>query len=44
MSATIISAPARTAFVDRELHVGNGYVMLGVGLALIAVSGWLAYT
>jgi regulator of protease activity HflC (stomatin/prohibitin superfamily) len=45
MSATIISAPpARTAFVDRELRAGNGYVMLGIGLALIAVSCWLAYT
>jgi regulator of protease activity HflC (stomatin/prohibitin superfamily) len=45
MSATMISAPpARSAFVDRELHAGNGYVMLGIGLALIAVSCWLAYT
>ena len=45
MSATIISAPpARSAFVDRELHAGNGYVMLGIGLALVAVSCWLAYT
>lgn len=45
MSATIISAlPARTAFVDRKLPAGNGYVMLGIGLALIAVSCWLAYT
>ena len=45
MSATIISAPpAHSAFVDRELHAGNGYVMLGIGLALIAVSCWLAYT
>jgi hypothetical protein len=45
MSATIISAPpARTAFVDRELHAGNGYVMLGIGLALIAISCWLVYT
>ncbi len=45
MSATIISAPpARSAFVDRELHAGNGYVMLGIGLGLIAVSCWLAYT
>jgi regulator of protease activity HflC (stomatin/prohibitin superfamily) len=44
MSATIISAlPARTAFVDRKLPAGNGYVMLGIGLALIAVSCWLAY-
>src|ERR1700730_3873551 len=45
MSATIISAPpARSAFVGRELHAGNGYVLWGSGLALIAVSGWLAYT
>ena len=45
MSATIISAPpAHSAFVDTELHAGNGYVMLGIGLALIAVSCWLAYT
>ena len=45
MTATIISAlPARTAFVDRKLPAGNGYVMLGIGLALIAVSGCLAYT
>ena len=45
MSATIISAPsARRAFVDKELHTGNGYVMLAIGLALIAFSCWLAYT
>ena len=45
MSATIISAPpARNVFVDQELHASNGYVMLGIGLALIAVSCWLAYT
>ena len=45
MSATIISTPpARSAFVDRELHAGNGYVMLGIGLALIAVACWLTYT
>ena len=44
MSATIISVPPdRSAFVDRELHAGNGYVMLAIGLASIAVSGWLAY-
>jgi len=45
MSATIISAArARSAFVDKELHAGNGYVMLGIGLALIAVACWLTYT
>jgi regulator of protease activity HflC (stomatin/prohibitin superfamily) len=45
MSGRIISAPpARSAFADRELHAGNGYLMLGIGLAAIAVSCWLAYT
>jgi regulator of protease activity HflC (stomatin/prohibitin superfamily) len=44
MSATLFSAPrARSAFVDKELHVGNGYAMLALGLALIAIAGWLAY-
>jgi regulator of protease activity HflC (stomatin/prohibitin superfamily) len=44
MSATIIPAPPiRRAFVDKELHSGNGYVMLAIGLALIAVACWLAY-
>jgi regulator of protease activity HflC (stomatin/prohibitin superfamily) len=44
MSATITSAPpTRSAFANRELHVGNGYVMLTIGLALIAVACWFAY-
>jgi regulator of protease activity HflC (stomatin/prohibitin superfamily) len=42
MSATIIS-PARSVFVDKELDAGSGYVMLAIGLALIALFGWLAY-
>src|SRR5215472_7994295 len=45
MSPTLMSAPrARSALVDKKLHVGNGYVMLAIGLASIAVSCWLAYT
>jgi regulator of protease activity HflC (stomatin/prohibitin superfamily) len=45
MSATIGSAaPARSTFVDKELRVGNGYVMLATCIGLIAVSCWLAYT
>src|SRR5262249_57501971 len=45
MSATMVSAPpARSRFVDKELRAGNGYVMLALGVALIAVSCWLAYT
>jgi len=45
VSPTLISTPrARSALVDKEIHVGNGYVMLAIGLALIAVACWLAYT
>ena len=44
MSATVISAaPVRSAFADKQLHAVNGYAMLAIGLALIAVSCWLAY-
>jgi regulator of protease activity HflC (stomatin/prohibitin superfamily) len=45
VSPTLISTPrARGVFVDKELHVGNGYVVLAIGVALIAVACWLAYT
>jgi regulator of protease activity HflC (stomatin/prohibitin superfamily) len=44
MSAMIISAPpARSAFVDKRLHAVNGYVMLSLGIALVAFSCWFAY-
>lgn len=44
MPAAITSTPpARGAFVDKELHAGNGYVMLGIALGLIAVFVWLVY-
>ena len=44
MSATIISAPpVRGALADRELDAVNGYVMLAIGLASIAICCWLAY-
>lgn len=45
MSPTLISSPrARSALVDKKLHVGNGYVMFAIGLTLIVVAGWFAYT
>jgi regulator of protease activity HflC (stomatin/prohibitin superfamily) len=45
MSATIIPAPPpRSAFVDKELRSGNGYVMLAIGFALIALACWIAFT
>jgi regulator of protease activity HflC (stomatin/prohibitin superfamily) len=44
LSATIISTPpVRGAFADRELDAVNGYVMLAIGLASIAICCWLAY-
>ena len=44
MPATIIPAPpARSAIVDTQLHSGNGYVMLAIGFALIALACWLAF-
>jgi regulator of protease activity HflC (stomatin/prohibitin superfamily) len=44
MTASIMSVPpSRGTFGDKELHTGSGYLMLAIGLALIAVSCWLAY-
>jgi regulator of protease activity HflC (stomatin/prohibitin superfamily) len=44
MSATITSAPSpRRIFVDKELWACNGYVMLAIGLALIALFCWVAF-
>ena len=33
--------PPRSTFVDRELRAISGYLMIAIGLALIAVCGWL---
>jgi regulator of protease activity HflC (stomatin/prohibitin superfamily) len=42
LSATIISAPpVRGAFADKELHAVNGFVMLAIGMASIAIGIWL---
>jgi regulator of protease activity HflC (stomatin/prohibitin superfamily) len=44
LSATIISAPpVRGAFADKELDAVNGYVMLAIGLASIAICCWFTY-
>jgi regulator of protease activity HflC (stomatin/prohibitin superfamily) len=38
------SAPTRrSTFVDEQLRAGNGYVVIAIGLVLIAVCAWLAY-
>src|SRR6202166_3680449 len=42
MSATSASAaPGRGTFVDREIQVVNGYVMIAIGVVLFAVCLWL---
>jgi regulator of protease activity HflC (stomatin/prohibitin superfamily) len=42
MSATPASAtPGRGTFVDKEIQVVNGYVMIAIGLVLFAVCLWL---
>src|SRR6202166_3463823 len=42
MSATSASAtPGRGTFVDRQIQVVNGYVMIAIGVVLFAVCLWL---
>lgn len=44
MSTTSASGPPRRSmFVDRELRAANGYLMIAIGLAVIAVCAWLVY-
>jgi regulator of protease activity HflC (stomatin/prohibitin superfamily) len=44
VSITSASAPPRrSTFVDKELRTFNGYLMIAIGLVLIAVCAWLAY-
>ena len=44
MSTTSASGPPRrNMFVDRELRAANGYLMIAIGLAVIAVCAWLVY-
>jgi regulator of protease activity HflC (stomatin/prohibitin superfamily) len=43
MSATSEPDSPRGGFVDTELQTVNGYVMVAVGLVLIAVCLWLSY-
>src|SRR5712672_2529762 len=36
--------PRRSMFVDKELRAANGYVMIAIGLVVIAVCAWLIYS
>jgi regulator of protease activity HflC (stomatin/prohibitin superfamily) len=45
MSATSALAPPRYSTVaDKELQAVNGYLMIAIGLVLIAVCAWLTFT
>jgi regulator of protease activity HflC (stomatin/prohibitin superfamily) len=44
MSTTsTLAPPRRGTFVDRELLARNGYIVIAIGLVLIAVCSWLPY-
>jgi regulator of protease activity HflC (stomatin/prohibitin superfamily) len=44
MSTTsALGPPRRSTFVDRQLQAVNGYIMIAIGLVLIAVCAWLTY-
>jgi regulator of protease activity HflC (stomatin/prohibitin superfamily) len=45
MSTTsALAPPHRSTVVDKELKAVNGYIMIAIGLVLIAVFAWLTYT
>ena len=41
MSTATASVPPRSTFVDRELGAVSGYLMIAIGVVLIALCGWL---
>ena len=44
MSTTsALAPPRRSTFIDKELQAINGYIMIAIGLVLIAVCSWLTY-
>jgi regulator of protease activity HflC (stomatin/prohibitin superfamily) len=43
-TAPVLASPRRSTVVDRDLKAVNGYVMLAIGLALIALFAWLIST
>ena len=45
MSTTsALAPPHRSTVADKELKAANGYIVIAIGLAVIAVCGWLTYT
>ena len=44
MSTTpALAPPRRSTFVDKDVQAVNGYLMMAIGLILIAACAWLAY-
>jgi regulator of protease activity HflC (stomatin/prohibitin superfamily) len=44
VSTTSAPVPtSRSTFIDRELWAGNGYIVIAIGLVVIAVCAWLIY-
>jgi regulator of protease activity HflC (stomatin/prohibitin superfamily) len=45
MSTTsALAPPHRSTVVDKQLKAANGYIVIAIGLVLIAVCAWLTYT
>jgi regulator of protease activity HflC (stomatin/prohibitin superfamily) len=42
--STALAPPHRSTVADKELKAANGYVVIAIGLVLIAVCAWLTYT
>jgi regulator of protease activity HflC (stomatin/prohibitin superfamily) len=42
-TASALAPPRRNTVVDKELLARNGYIVIAIGLILIAVCAWLTY-
>jgi regulator of protease activity HflC (stomatin/prohibitin superfamily) len=42
-TASASAEPRRSSFADKELEAVNGYLMIAIGVVLIAVCAWLTY-
>lgn len=43
-TTTALAPPHRSTVVDKQLKAVDGYIMIAIGLVVIAVCGWLTYT
>jgi regulator of protease activity HflC (stomatin/prohibitin superfamily) len=42
--STALAPPHRSTVADKELKAANGYIVIAIGLVVIAVCAWLTYT